>query len=90
MASARERYLSQTAPLFLMNLAAPDLLCRHLGYECVHVVAHEVELMYIISLRRVKRYFRRRKGKDEPSSAYVDTGESDNVAKERSMVCIFV
>jgi hypothetical protein len=41
--------------------------------------------MDIISLRRVKRHFRRRKGKDEPPSAHVDTGESDNVAKERSI-----
>ena len=85
LASSRERNVSQTPPLFFLNLAAPDLLCRHLGYECVHVVAHEVEFMDIISLRRVKRHFRRRKGKDEPTSAYVDTGESDNVAQERSI-----
>src|SRR4026207_2313827 len=84
-ASARERTLSQTPPPFFLNRAAPDLLCRHLAYECVHVVAHEVELMDIIAIRRVERHFRRRKGKDEPTSAYVDTGESDDVAKERSI-----
>src|SRR6516165_3487506 len=49
------------------------------------VIAHEIELMFAIALSRMAREFRRRRGKDQPSTAGIDAGKAKHVPKKGSV-----
>jgi len=59
----------------------------HLRFQ---VVAHEIHLMLIVFVVRVKRHFRRRERKNQPAVARVHRLKTKNVFEESTVcVCIF-
>ena len=47
-AAARKGQLREQAISLILNWIADNLVTRHLGDKCIHVVAHQVELVHVI------------------------------------------
>ena len=77
--------VSKAIALILHGIARNPVFF-HLGHECVYVVAHEIEFMHVIVLRRMHRDFRWRQSKDQPSVAGIDVWQFQDVA-QKSSVC---
>src|SRR5262245_56235656 len=55
--ASRQRDLGESAPGLFMNLAAGNVLRRHLRDKALDFIAHQIKLMTIISFRGVKGDF---------------------------------
>src|SRR5262245_29658401 len=80
--SAGKPDLDDGAPSGFLHVRAADALCgerRDLGLQ---VVTHEVELVPVIFVGRMKRRLGRRQREDEPSAAGVDGCESEDVTEK--------
>ena len=62
--------------------AARDPFFSETGNLRPQVIAREIELMFAIALSRVARELRRRRSKDQPSTAGIDGGKAKHVPKK--------
>src|SRR5258708_22846635 len=52
------------------------------GHELPDVVAHKVELVYVVLVRRMDGHLRGGQAEDEPAVSHVHAGELEHVAQE--------
>src|SRR5579864_2544513 len=94
-ASTGQRDCGAGAPCSFLELCALNIVFLQRRYECLEIVAHEIENRALQSVSRVllregfvgrvKGRFGGRHGKDEPAVADIDMAESEDIAKESSI-----
>src|SRR5262249_26888553 len=67
--SARKRQLSQESPALILHHAARNVRRFHARDECIDVVAHQIQLVTMVGVRRMDSDLRRRQSKDQPAVA---------------------
>src|SRR6266481_5055059 len=81
-ATARKRYEREEAIPLLLNRLADDLMLSHLGDECMHVVAQQVELVHVILFPRMHSNLGRRQTEDQPTVANIYICELQHIAQK--------
>ena len=61
-----------------------------LGHERIVIVAHEIELVHIVLLAGMHRYFSGRQAKDEPAIPDIDVGELEHLTQKARFASAFV
>src|SRR5581483_5509693 len=61
-----------------------DALLTKLGQGCVEVIAHQIELVRIVGIRRMHGQLGRREREDGPATAGIHRAQRQHVAKERT------
>src|SRR6266851_1896371 len=75
----------QTAPANFLHWTTLHRLPLQRFHRRLQVVAHEVQLVQVALLGRMKRGFRGRQRKNEPATACVHRWEFENIAKESTV-----
>src|SRR6266851_9287775 len=75
----------QTAPANFLHWTTLYRLPLQRFHRRLQVVAHEVELVQVALLGRMKRGFRGRQRKDQPAVTCIDRGKFENIAKESAV-----
>ena len=79
-AAARKGQLREQAISLILNWIAGNLVTRHLRDKCIHVVAHQVELVHIILAGRVYGDFGWWQAEDQPSISDIDVRQPQHIA----------
>src|SRR5262245_13341686 len=82
LTSARKRDFTNRTPSSFLHIRTVDALLgegRHLGPQ---VFAHEIQLMYVVLIRRMERSLRRRQCEDQPTAAGVHGHKSKDVSEK--------
>jgi len=74
--------LREQAIALVPNWLAGNFMSFHLGDEGLYVVAHQVELVHVVLLRRVHRYFGWGQSEDQPSVAHIHIRELKHIAQK--------
>src|SRR5687768_15049364 len=82
LAATGKRKLGQQPPAHVLHRPAGDVLLLHLRGERCDIVAHQIELMQVIFIRRMDGDFRRRQSEDEPAVADIDVRQLQDVPEE--------
>src|SRR5690242_10016391 len=88
--TTRERNLGHAAPRLLLNVANRQPFLSQLDDGGLDVVAHQVQLVVLVALRRVNGKLGRGRGKDQPAMPGVDRRKVENIAKEPTSVVILL
>jgi len=82
VATARKSQRAQEAPPFITDGAACDALFPKLANLCLHIVAHEIELMPAVTFGGMAGNLGRRYGEDQPTATRVNGGKPQHVAEK--------
>src|SRR5688572_6071110 len=82
LAATGKRKLGQQPPAHVVHRTARNFLLLHLRGERCDIVAHQIELMQVIFIRRMDGDFRRRQSEDEPAVADIDVRQLQDVPEE--------
>src|SRR5262249_47872088 len=85
IAAARKPHGGQEAPSRIGDGAACDPLLAESRNLRLHVIAHEIKLVFAVALRGMAGNLGRRSGKDQPATASVNGGKAEHVAEENAV-----
>ena len=80
LTAARKGQSREQAITLVLNWIAGNLVFCQLSDKCIHIVAHQVELVHVILLRGMNGNLRRRQSENQPSVANIYIGELENIA----------
>src|SRR5262249_34948943 len=77
--------LCEQSPTEILHGSARNVVVRHFRNERFDVIAHEIELVNIVLLRRMDGKFSRRQAENEPPMPDIHAGKFQNVSQESTI-----
>ena len=85
LAAARQCEMRQQTPPCILHLLAFDEMSFHTRDKSFDVVAHEVELVHVVLLRRMNSYLRWGQTEDQPSMSNINVRQAKHVTQKRAI-----
>ena len=83
--ATRQGEVRQQSPSFVLHRLAVEDMRLHPRDKGFDVIAHEVQLVHVVLLRRMDSNLRWRQAEDQPSVSDIDVRQAKHVAQKRAI-----